>query len=197
MWRRVSGARALTSIASNATEWTVHVEVLTQVAQRWKLRQEFPAGLGNIWEVRGKIKTRFFLQWFLIMFEMGKDCDVVCSGCATTRSVVRLFTAGCKRCVLAAWKADLGTRKVGRPWLGSWTGVPRTSLLNSMGAIKWGTRETCPPFFSDGGEYNMPCPPTFLYLGFVFREVSRQVTFVTFCVKSFSSVPSPRGVWGT
>jgi len=35
--------------------------------------------------------------------------------------------------------------------------------------------------------YNMPCPPTFSSLGFVFGEVSKtKLMFVTFCVKSFS-----------
>jgi len=43
-----------------------------------------------------------------------------------------------------------------------------------------------PHFFRQGG-HNMPCPPTFFKLGFVFGEVSKiKVMFVTFCVKSFS-----------
>jgi len=37
------------------------------------------------------------------------------------------------------------------------------------------------------GGHNMPCPPTFFSLGFVFAKVSKiKVVFVTFCVKSFS-----------
>jgi len=37
------------------------------------------------------------------------------------------------------------------------------------------------PLFQTGG-HNMPCPPTFLSLGFVFGEVSRiKMMFVTFC----------------
>jgi len=59
-------------------------------------------------------------------------------------------------------------------------------LWCTMGAIWWGTRETCPPTFSDGG-HNMPCPPHIFSLGFVFGEVSKlKVMFVTFCVKSCS-----------
>jgi len=43
-----------------------------------------------------------------------------------------------------------------------------------------------PPLFQMGG-HNMPCPPTFFSLGFVFGEVLKiKVMFVTFCVKSFS-----------
>jgi len=42
-----------------------------------------------------------------------------------------------------------------------------------------------PPFKTGG--HNMPCPPTFFSLGFVFAEVSKiKVMFVTFCEKSFS-----------
>jgi len=48
-----------------------------------------------------------------------------------------------------------------------------------MGAIWWGTRGTCPPFFRRGG-HNMPCPPTFFSFGFVFGEVSKiKVMLVT------------------
>jgi len=56
-----------------------------------------------------------------------------------------------------------------------------------MGAIWWGTRGTCPPTFPDGAGHNMPCPPTFFSLGFVFGEVSKiKVVFVTFYLKGFS-----------
>jgi len=56
-----------------------------------------------------------------------------------------------------------------------------------MGAIRWGTRGTCPLAFCRWWGNNMPCPPTFLSLGFVFGEVSKlKVSFVTFYVKSFS-----------
>ena len=49
-----------------------------------------------------------------------------------------------------------------------------------------GTRETCVPHFFRRGGHNMPCPPHFS-LRVLFREVSKlNVTFVTFCVKSFS-----------
>jgi len=41
-----------------------------------------------------------------------------------------------------------------------------------------------PHFFRRG--HNMPCPPTFFSLGFVFGEVSKiKVMFVTFCVEVF------------
>jgi len=48
-----------------------------------------------------------------------------------------------------------------------------------------GHGDMSPHFFRRWG-YDMPCPPTFFSLGFVFGEVSRKLTFVTFCVKSFS-----------
>ena len=49
-----------------------------------------------------------------------------------------------------------------------------------------GTRGTCPPHLFRRGGHNMPCPPTFFSLGFVFGEVSKiKVMFVAFCVKSF------------
>jgi len=42
-----------------------------------------------------------------------------------------------------------------------------------------------PPLFQVGGD-NMPCPPTFFSLGFVYGEVSKiKLMLVTFCVKSF------------
>jgi len=44
-----------------------------------------------------------------------------------------------------------------------------------------------PPHFFRLGGHNMPCPPTFFSLGFVFGEVSKiKFMFVMFCVKSFS-----------
>jgi len=50
-----------------------------------------------------------------------------------------------------------------------------------------GDTGTSSPTFSDGGGHNMPYPPTFFSLGFVFGEVAKiNVMFVTFCVKSFS-----------
>ena len=53
------------------------------------------------------------------------------------------------------------------------------NLVGNMGDV-------FPHFFRWG--YNIPCPPTFFSLGFVFGEVSKiKVMFVTFCVKSFSS----------
>jgi len=59
--------------------------------------------------------------------------------------------------------------------------------IQRMGAIRWGTQGTCPPIFSDGGDTVCHVSPIFLSLGFVFRDVSKiKVTFVTFCVKSFS-----------
>jgi len=42
-----------------------------------------------------------------------------------------------------------------------------------------------PPLFQAGG-HNMPCPPTFLSLGFVFGEDSKIKMFVMFCVKGYS-----------
>jgi len=45
------------------------------------------------------------------------------------------------------------------------------AFLAIRGAIWWGTRGTCLPLFQTG-EHNMPCPPTFFSLGFVFGEVS-------------------------
>ena len=40
-----------------------------------------------------------------------------------------------------------------------------------------------PPLFQTGG-HNMPCPPTFFSIGFLFGEVSKiNVMFVTSCVK--------------
>ena len=60
-------------------------------------------------------------------------------------------------------------------------------MIGCMGAIWWGHGGRVPPLFQVG-EYDMPCPPTFFSLGFVFEEVSKiKVMFVTFCVKSFSS----------
>jgi len=54
-----------------------------------------------------------------------------------------------------------------------------------MGEIWWGTWGTCHTF-SDR-VHNMPCPPTFFSLGFVFGEVSKiKVMFDMFHVKSFS-----------
>ena len=45
------------------------------------------------------------------------------------------------------------------------------------------------PHFFRWGWYNTPCPPTFFSWGCVFGEVSKlKVMFVTFCVKSFSSL---------
>jgi len=56
-----------------------------------------------------------------------------------------------------------------------------------MGAIWWGTRGTCPPTFSDGGDIICHVPHTFFSLDFVFGEVSKiKVMFVMFCVKSYS-----------
>jgi len=55
-----------------------------------------------------------------------------------------------------------------------------------MGAILWGHEGRVPTSFSDGGTYSVVSPYIFL-LRFVFGEVSKlNVTFVTFCVKSFS-----------
>ena len=69
-------------------------------------------------------------------------------------------------------------------WFKCWAWVMRQS---TMGAIWWGTRGTCPPHFLSREGHNMPCPPTFFSLGFVFAEVPQiKVMFVTFCVKSFT-----------
>jgi len=47
------------------------------------------------------------------------------------------------------------------------------------------TGDVSPHFFRRGG-HNMPCPLTFLSLGFVVREVSKiKVMFVAFYVKRF------------
>jgi len=55
-----------------------------------------------------------------------------------------------------------------------------------MVEIWWGTQEPCPPTFSDRGDIIYHAPH-FLFLGFVFGEVSKlKVMFVTFCAKSFS-----------
>jgi len=42
-----------------------------------------------------------------------------------------------------------------------------------------------PPLFRVGG-HNMPCPPTFFSLGFVFGGDSKIKMFVMFCVKSYA-----------
>ena len=48
------------------------------------------------------------------------------------------------------------------------------------------TGDESPHFFRPRG-HNMPCRPHIFRLGFVFGEVSKlNVTFITFCVKSFS-----------
>jgi len=47
------------------------------------------------------------------------------------------------------------------------------------------TGDVSPLLFQTGG-YDMPCPPTFFSLGFVFGEISKiKVVFVTNCGKSF------------
>jgi len=45
-------------------------------------------------------------------------------------------------------------------------------IIEIMGAIWWGTPVVSSPLFQMGG-HNMPCPPTFFSLGFVFGEVSK------------------------
>jgi len=48
------------------------------------------------------------------------------------------------------------------------------------------TRNACPHIFTPWG-YNMPCPTTFFFSGFVFGGISKtKVNFVTFCVNNFS-----------
>jgi len=55
-----------------------------------------------------------------------------------------------------------------------------------MGAILVRDTGDVPPTFSGGG-YDVPCPPTFFSLGFVFGEVSKiKVMLATFFVKRFS-----------
>ena len=65
--------------------------------------------------------------------------------------------------------------------------LSKIALAPAMSAMRWGTRGTCPPTFSDGGDKICHVPLHFSPLGFVFKEVSKiKVTFVTFGVKSFS-----------
>jgi len=47
------------------------------------------------------------------------------------------------------------------------------------------TGNVSPPLFQMG-EHNMPCPPTFFSLGFVFGGDSKIKMFVMFCVKRYS-----------
>jgi len=69
--------------------------------------------------------------------------------------------------------------------------TPRALL--SMGAIRWGTRGTCPPHFCRRGDIICYVPPTFYSLGFVFGEVAKiKVTNVTFHVRC---IAKPSGRW--
>ena len=86
------------------------------------------------------------------VFERGRVCDVMSSGCVTTRkSVVRLVTAGCERCVwvcnvdtrlvdlgrLATWKVDLESKKVGHSCCRGY-GFNSHAVSNVLCACDWG-----------------------------------------------------------
>ena len=68
-----------------------------------------------------------------------------------------------------------------------WSYGKRNPYLKHGRNLVGDTGDVSPPLFQTGGGHNMPCPPTFFSLGFVFGEISKiEVMFVTFCVKSFS-----------
>ena len=64
---------------------------------------------------------------------------------------------------------------------------PSVSTLSPWAQFGAGHEGRVLPLFQTGG-HNMPCPPTFFSLGFVFGEVSKiKAMFVTFCVMSRAS----------
>ena len=71
-----------------------------------------------------------------------------------------------------------------------WNNETRSRIILSklvkqtMGAMKWGTRGTCPLTFSDGRDIICYVPPTFFSLGLIFGEVAKiKMTFVMFHVR--------------
>ena len=64
--------------------------------------------------------------------------------------------------------------------------IPSIGQLVAWAQFGGGHGDVSPPLFQMGG-HNMLCPPTFYFLAFVFREISKiKVLFVTFYVKRFS-----------